>query len=175
MKPQADGVDGRVRPPWQPPDPLAGAQGDALARSDMRKRRRRIATILLLLLEAAGLIATVVVVGQGVDWKLEETREVPSALATDWVFLAGTGVPVAILAVLAALALALRFSSGWTLAMLAQGLLLFNCLVTYFGQRLDVIYPLMVVGILLVLYLNSYAVRTALQPQPPQPEPRDGA
>ncbi len=175
MKPQADGADGHARPPWQPPDPLAGAQGDTQARSDMRKRHRRIATILLLLLEAAGLIATVVVLGQSVDWTLEEQRSEPSVLATDWVFLAGTGVPVAILAVLAAVALALRFSPGWTLAMLAQGLLLFNCLVTYFGQRLDVVYPLMVVGILLVLYLNSYAVRTALQPQQPAPEPRDGA
>lgn len=128
--------------------------------------------MLLLLLEAIGLLTTVVLLARRVDWQLESRAGEPSTLATDWVFLGGTGVPVAILALLAAAALALRLDQGWTLAMLAQGLLLFNSLLSYFGRRSNWVFLLMAFGIVMVLYLNSYAVRSALQPESAASQPQ---
>lgn len=144
---------------------------DPEARTDMRRRRRRVATIVLLLVEAVALIAALAVIGSFIDWDVEAGRDGPSQMVTNWIFMLSTSLPVAVLAILAGLMMALRLSPGWLLAMLAQGVLLFNSLLNYVGRRSEWVFPLMLLGIAYVLYLNSYAVRTALQPMPPVKPP----
>jgi len=46
---------------------------------------------------------------------------------------------------------------------LAQGLTLLVCLILYFQQKPDIIYPIMLYGILMVLNLNSFEVRATVQ------------
>ncbi|MDI3339346.1 MAG: hypothetical protein QJR03_02320 [Sphaerobacter sp.] len=103
-------------------------------------------------------------IGKRIDWERELAAAAQSPVLVGWSALLGTGVPVIVLALVAALALVLRRPSAWTLAMLGQGVLLFGSLLAYFRRESDWVYLLMVVGISFVLYLNSYAVRTALQP-----------
>lgn len=130
----------------------------------IRRRRRRIATALLLVLQAIGLIAFVTFIGSGIDWDLEFARSNPSTRLTNFIFVATAGGPVAVVAIVAAIALLFRLPQGWLLAMFAQGVLLFNSLMTYIGRGSEWVFPFMVMGVLMVLYLNSYAARSALQP-----------
>ena len=81
------------------------------------------------------------------------------------------GLP-AILAILAALGFFLLFRVGWLLAMIVQALTLLACLLLY-GQweavlyrEPDFIYPVMLYGIVMTLYLNSSDVRAAFHVKP---------
>lgn len=69
-------------------------------------------------------------------------------------------LPLAFLMLLAALAFAFLRRSGWMLGMIAQCLALFFCISFYFSTTLRMIFPVMVVSVLMVLYLNSRAIRT---------------
>jgi hypothetical protein len=76
--------------------------------------------------------------------------------------------PIGALIGLSALAFFLRFRSGWLCALLLQGVILYLCLSLYFSDELvPVIYPIMLYGIFMVLFLNSGAVRKVFLPRTP--------
>ena len=121
---------------------------------------------LLLVAQALGLLSIVLVESQMVDWeglmalppsRQELIEQVSAALA-----LAVVLAPVALLSLLAAFGLLLGWRTGWVLGMLAQTLTLTLCLGLYVFERTVLIYPLMLISILLVLYLNTDEVRLIL-------------
>jgi hypothetical protein len=59
--------------------------------------------------------------------------------------------------------------AAWMSAVLAQGFSLSLALVQYFGSRPAFVYPMMLFGIFMVLYLHQADVQAAFQPQPEQP------
>lgn len=74
--------------------------------------------------------------------------------------------PIGILLGLSAIAFFFRFRSGWLIALLLEGVVLYVCLSLYFGnQFIPLIYPIMLYGIFMVLFLNSGAVRKAFLPR----------
>lgn len=74
--------------------------------------------------------------------------------------------PIGILIGLSAIAFFFRFRSGWLIALLLEGVVLYVCLSLYFGnQFIPLIYPIMLYGIFMVLFLNSGAVRKAFLPR----------
>jgi hypothetical protein len=65
---------------------------------------------------------------------------------------------------LAALGFLLLYQSGWLLAMMVQGLCLFVALINYFVNTSPIAAQItMLYSIVMVLYLNSFMVRTAFQ------------
>jgi hypothetical protein len=74
--------------------------------------------------------------------------------------------PIGALIALSAIAYFFRFRSGWLVALLLEGVVLYVCLSLYFGnQFIPLIYPIMLYGIFMVLFLNSGAVRKAFLPR----------
>ncbi len=73
--------------------------------------------------------------------------------------------PPAVLLLLAGLSFFVFRRRGWLLATTAQSLILLACLFAYSDPRPDFAYPFIAYCILMVLYLNSRDVRTAIQPQ----------
>ena len=69
-------------------------------------------------------------------------------------------VVLALLAALAALGILRVLHTGWVLAMVVQAMLLLLCMFLYVQQR-QVVYPLMLLSVILVLYLNFRDVRVA--------------
>lgn len=78
-------------------------------------------------------------------------------------------LPSGVLALLAGLSFLLLTRRGWTLAALSQGLSLGGCLWFYADSQPTFIYPLMVLCIIVVLYLNSYDVRVRFDTRPGDP------
>lgn len=123
---------------------------------------------LLLVLQAAGLVGISVQGFSRLDWRRlaedasgtagppELVDAAEHAVITVLVF----GPPV-VLAVLAALGFLFMLRAGWLLAMVAQGLSLLACLLLYSAWAPGFIYPVMLYSALMVLYLNSSAVRAA--------------
>jgi hypothetical protein len=74
-------------------------------------------------------------------------------------------LPPAVLLLLAGLSFLVVRRRGWLLANTAQSLILLACLFAYSDPRPGFAYPFIAYCILMVLYLNSRDVRTALQPQ----------
>jgi hypothetical protein len=141
---------------------------------------------LLLVAQAAGLLGIVLVEGQGIDWSvlaaLPASRRALAEQMTAALALAVVLAPAALLSLLAAFGLLLRWRTGWVLGMLAQTLTLTLCLGLYVYERTIMIYPLMLISILLVFYLNTAEVRLALVRRRALPEaeardevPRAGA
>ena len=68
--------------------------------------------------------------------------------------------PIGALIGLSAILFFFRFRGGWLLALLMEGAVLYACLSLYFSDQLiPLIYPIMLYGIFMVLFLNSGAVR----------------
>jgi hypothetical protein len=74
-------------------------------------------------------------------------------------------LPPAVLLLLAGLIFLLVRRRGWLLATTAQSLILLACLFAYPDPRPGFAYPFIAYCILMVLYLNSRDVRTAVQSQ----------
>lgn len=74
--------------------------------------------------------------------------------------------PIGVLIALSAILFFFRFRGGWLLALLIEGVVLYVCLSLYFGnQFIPLIYPIMLYGIFMVLFLNSGAVRKVFLPR----------
>ncbi len=76
----------------------------------------------------------------------------------------GAFVVAAILATVAAVGFLFMRRRGWLLAALAQTLGLGTCLAIYVDLEPVFVYPVMLYCIVMVLYLNSRAVRTVFHP-----------
>ncbi len=109
--------------------------------------------------------------GARIDWQQAIEREALSPQAINAAFIGGTFVPLAILGVLAALGLLLSLRAGWLLAMIVQIGILLVCLYLYVQQKPGFVYPIMLSGIILVLYLNSYDVRVRFDAGPASRQP----
>lgn len=131
---------------------------------------------LLLVLQAAGLVGIGVYNIYQVDWQeVQQQIETEATLSPEItetvehvaVVVFTLGFP-AVLAILAAVGFLFLLRAGWLLAMAVQALTLLACLLIYSdwgpvsGWKPVFIYPVMLYCILMVLYLNSSDVRTAL-------------
>jgi len=123
----------------------------------------------LLLLEAAGFLAIAALYVR--TWAVR-LAFMPEQWAEQR-FIGLYGVLFCLLAVLAVTSAYgfFRLARGaWTSAVLVQGLSLALALVQYFGGRPVFVYPVMLYGIFMVLYLHQADVHAAFQP-PPEPPP----
>jgi hypothetical protein len=123
---------------------------------------------LLLLVQAASLLG----IG-ALDLAAAYLSNLPTAVSALAKLLSGAAssaglgaifVFLSILAVLAAVGFLRLRRIAWTTAMLVQGLALFVALVLYFRGKSWYAYILMLYGILMVLYMNTYDVRMAFRP-----------
>lgn len=73
-------------------------------------------------------------------------------------------IPLALLALLAALGFFRLWRAAWIMAMLTQGLSLLTALLLYFNQRPGYVYVIMLYSIFLVIYLHTAEVSTAFEP-----------
>lgn len=128
------------------------------------------ATAVLLLLQAIGLGGYSVYRITRLDWSfLPQEAEIIQDVMTpghiEAISLGAMFIPLALLALVAAVGFVFLFRIGWLLGAIAQGLILLACLNLYFQYRPIFIYPIMVYSIVMVLYLNSFEVRIAFQPR----------
>jgi len=93
----------------------------------------------------------------------EEMDNLPSEVdqLLEVIVIAALLAPLAVPAVLAAVGFVFLWRWGWMLAMMTQVLILLVCLMLYLEIKPPLVYPLMVYGILMVLYLNVQDVRLA--------------
>lgn len=74
--------------------------------------------------------------------------------------------PIGVLIALSSILFFFRFRGGWLMALLLEGVVLYISLSLYFGNQLiPLVYPIMLYGIFMVLFLNSGAVRKAFLPR----------
>lgn len=73
-------------------------------------------------------------------------------------------IPLALLALLAALGFFRLWRTAWMMAMLTQGLSLLTALLLYFNQRPGYVYVIMLYSIFLVIYLHTAEVSTTFEP-----------
>ncbi|MCK6624239.1 MAG: hypothetical protein L6R45_03565 [Anaerolineae bacterium] len=73
-------------------------------------------------------------------------------------------IPLALLALLAALGFFRLWRAAWIMAMLTQGLSLLTALLLYFNQRPSYVYVIMLYSIFLVIYLHTAEVSTTFEP-----------
>ncbi len=126
------------------------------------------ATAVLLLLQAIGLGGFAVYRITQLDWRFLEqgiTQESITPEYVDAILLVAMFIPLALLALVAAVGFVFLFRIGWLLGAIAQGLILLACLNLYFQHKPVFVYPIMVYSIIMVLYLNSFEVRIAFQPR----------
>ncbi len=128
------------------------------------------ATAVLLLLQAIGLGGYSVYRITHLDWSFlpQEAEIIQDAMTFGYIeaiLLVAMFIPLALLALVAAVGFVFLFRIGWLLGAIAQGLILLACLNLYFQYRPIFIYPIMVYSIIMVLYLNSFEVRIAFQPR----------
>lgn len=119
--------------------------------------------VLLLVIQAAGLVGISV---SEYPWTAELPVLRDDALRVQLIntfFVSVTFLILAILAVLAALGVLRLLHSAWVLAMAVQAMLLFVCMFLYIQEKPVVVYPIMLLCIILVLYLNSRDVRVAFR------------
>lgn len=111
----------------------------------------------MLLLEVAGLAGLGAYELSQVDWRQVnfENLSQPMTRALGLLLF----VPPGILAVISALSFLLLRRRGWLLAAISQGAILAVCLWLYSTLQPLYVYPVMIYGILLALYLNSRDVR----------------
>ena len=129
------------------------------------------ATAVLLLLQAIGLAGYSVYRITHLDWSFlpREAEVIQDAMTPGHIEAILLGavmfMPLALLALVAAVGFVFLFRIGWLLGAIAQGLILLACLYLYFHYRPIFIYPIMVYSIIMVLYFNSFEVRVAFQPR----------
>ena len=126
------------------------------------------ATAVLLLLQAIGLGSFSVYRITHPDWSFlpQQAEIIQDAMTLGYIeaiLLVAMFIPLALLALVAAVGFVFLFRIGWLLGAIAQGLILVACLNLYFQYRPIFIYPIMVYSIIMVLYLNSFEVRIAFQ------------
>jgi hypothetical protein len=73
-------------------------------------------------------------------------------------------IPLALLALLAALGFFRLWRAAWMMAMLTQGLSLLTALLLYFNQRPGYVYVIMLYSIFLVIYLHTAEISTTFEP-----------
>jgi hypothetical protein len=123
----------------------------------------------LLLLQLVGLVSVGVYSFSSIDWDRilaltnEQARTLPGPLENQLeqaslfvIFF----LPSAVLLLIAGLSFVLLRRRGWLLSSVAQSVLLLACLFFYPDPRPGFAYPIIAYCILMVLYLNSRAVRT---------------
>ena len=100
----------------------------------------------------------------GVDWRGLRTQPLsePTNAALAFVFF----VPPAILTLLAAMSFLVLRRRGWLLAAISQGVTVAVCLWLYSQYQPNYVYPIMVFGVIVILYLNVHDVRAAFQEAP---------
>jgi len=117
---------------------------------------------LLLLLEVAGLGALGAYELSRVNWRSLAAWELPPRGTLESLAVV-LFAPAALLAFVAALSFLLLLRRGWLLAAASQGLSLAACLGLYVELDRFYVYPIMAYCVLVILYLNSQAVRTAFR------------
>ncbi len=127
------------------------------------------ATAVLLLLQAIGLGGYSGYRITRLDWSFltQEAEIIQDAMTPGYIEAISLGamfIPLALLALVAAVGFVFLFRIGWLLGAIAQGLILLACLNLYFQYKPVFVYPIMVYSIIMVLYLNSFEVRIAFQP-----------
>lgn len=118
----------------------------------------------LLVLQAVLLVGGVIYRAALVDWRLgpAELARLPEAVEASLAIT--VFVPMAIMAVVAAICFVLRLRVAWTLAMVTQGLCLGGSLSLRVGRTVSLVYAaVMLYAIMMVLYLNSSEVRLAFR------------
>jgi hypothetical protein len=116
---------------------------------------------LLLILQVIGLVGLGAYEFVHVDWqrvRLEASAQTIEVLAF------ALFAPSAVLTLLSALSFLLLRRKGWILAAIGQGLSLAVCLWLYSQLQPWYVYPIMAYCVLMILYLNSYDVRTVFHP-----------
>ena len=133
--------------------------------------------ILLLALQAIILFSLGLLGNPWITWPQALHGAALATQSVESIFVSSILLTLAIMAVLAIPCLWLTFRTGWLVSMSLQALLLATCIVLYFEDRPIFIYPLMIVCIIIVLYLNSYDVRSSFHvgSARAQPEVKDGA
>jgi hypothetical protein len=122
---------------------------------------------LLLLVQAIGLVSISLSKSIRINWQQALRGEALSAQAMEAVVISGMFLPLAILAVVAALSILWVSRIGWLFAMIVQAVTLLVCLTLYFQHKPIFIYPLMLSCIILILYLNSFDVHLAFHVRSP--------
>jgi len=132
---------------------------------------------LVLALEAITLLSLGLLGGPWITWSPAPQELALAIWASEPPFVASILLALAVMAVLAIPCLLLAFRTGWLLSMSLQALLLVTCIMLYFEHHPPFIYPIMLLCILVVLYLNSYDVRLSFHigPARAQPEVEDGS
>lgn len=96
---------------------------------------------------------------------LPQQRRLADAVITG-IFL----MPLAVVALAAAISFFFLFQFGWVLAMITQTVVLLVCLMLYIELKPGIVYPVMAYSILMVLYLNIHEVRLAFRATDAPPE-----
>jgi hypothetical protein len=123
----------------------------------------------LLLLQLVGLASIGVYLFSSIDWDrilaltTEQAQTLPGPLEKQLeqaILFAVFFLPSAVLLLIAGLGFVLLRRRGWLLASVAQSVVLLACLFAFPDPRPGFAYPIIAYCILMVLYLNSRAVRT---------------
>ncbi len=144
---------------------------------ELRGRRSRSVQItgVLLLVQALGLASISFLRSTLINWPRALGGGMLTDESIDAVISGGAFGTLAIAGVLAGVGLLFRLRTGWLIAMVVQVLMLLACLYLYVQHKPTFIYPVMLSGIVVVLYLNSFDVRVAFNVKPAtrQTEPVD--
>jgi hypothetical protein len=134
-----------------------------------RRSRQVVLTAVFLLLEAVALALAVYATVRPIDFQREFTRATPSLASAQALTAVALLTPVVGVTLVSALVVIALPRLGWHCAMLVQIFALWWALSLYGAWRPPAIYPIMLVAILMVLYLNSAAVRQVFQPRTAHP------
>jgi hypothetical protein len=126
---------------------------------------------LLLMVQVIGLLALGAYEFVRVDWQRIGLDATPPAIEVLALILFA---PSAALTLLSALSFLLLRRKGWILAALGQGLSLAVCLWLYTKLQPWYVYPIMAYCTLMILYLNSYDVRSVFHPRGEPTKPGGG-
>jgi hypothetical protein len=115
-----------------------------------------------------------------IDWQYEMAYAALSVEATESALFAGVLLPLSTITIAVAIAFFFQRRIAWLFAMLCEALILCTCLWVYFFtwswlRESAWLYIVMAPCIVIVLYLNTYDVRTAFLARPPTPDPLDQA
>ena len=150
---------------------LRQRQQHRLSSKDIKMRPRPVTVLgLLLLLQAVGLFGLGVFYFVRLYWQHALTRAVLLAELFDQLLISLAFLPLALLALLAAIGFLRLWRNAWRNAMLLQGLSLWVALVLYFSRKPGYVYMVMLYGIFMVIYLNYADVYATFQTRSGQEE-----